>query len=340
MDSIIRFENVSKSFGSNNDVHALRGVNLSIEKGSIYGIIGMSGAGKSTLIRTLNFLERPTDGTVYIDGEDLSTLSKDALRKKRQEIAMIFQQFNLLTQRTVLQNICLPMLAYKMPRAEAKKRALEMLDVVGLADKKNAYPSELSGGQKQRVAIARAIAYKPKILLCDEATSALDPTTTDTILDILKEINQKYKITIVVITHAMSVVERICSHVAILDKGKIVENGTVKDIFNSPKSVEGKRLILNDVNTVPIMDTQNCVRITFTDTSSFEPVIANMVLTYKSPVNILYANTSNIDSLTHGEMILQLPDDESIKEQMLSYLREHKLTVEAINIREVAESVR
>ncbi len=335
MDSIIRFENVSKSFGANNDVHALNNISLDIERGSIFGIIGMSGAGKSTLIRVLNFLERPNEGTVFIDGEDLSKLKKDELRKKRQEIAMIFQQFNLLTQKSVIQNVCLPMLAYKTPKAEAMKRAMQMLEVVGLSDKKDAYPSELSGGQRQRVAIARAIAYRPKILLCDEATSALDPNTTDVILDTLKEINEKYGITIVLITHSMSVVERICDKVAILDKGKIAETGNVKEIFENPKSPEGKKLILNDVNTIPIMDTPNCVRITFTETSSFEPVIANMTLTYKTPVNILYANTATIGKISYGEMILQLPSDNTVSDQMINYLRLKGHTVERINIREV-----
>ncbi len=334
MDSIIRFENVSKSFGTNNDVHALNNVNLDIERGSIFGIIGMSGAGKSTLIRTLNFLERPSSGTVFIDGDDLSKLSREGLRKKRQEIAMIFQQFNLLMQKNVIQNICLPMLAYKTQRAEALKKALEMLEVVGLSDKKDAYPSELSGGQRQRVAIARAIAYRPKILLCDEATSALDPSTTETILDTLKEINVKYGITIVLITHSMSVVERICDKVAILDKGRIAESGNVKEIFENPKSVEGKRLILNGVNIIPIMDTPNCVRITFTETSSFEPVIANMALTYRTPVNILYANTATIGKISYGEMILQLPLDNGVSDQMIQYLRSRGHNVDRINIRE------
>lgn len=335
MDSIIRLENVSKVYGADQDVQALDNISLDIEKGSIYGIIGMSGAGKSTLIRTLNYLEKVSSGKVYIDGQDLSLLKSEELRTVRRSMAMVFQHFNLLMQKNVIQNVCLPLRAYGVPKHEAIQRAREMLKVVDLSDKERAYPAQLSGGQKQRVAIARALAVRPKILLCDEATSALDPNTTANILDLLKKINNDYGITIVLITHEMSVVERICSHVAILDKGVLAESGLVRDIFERPQSSEGKKLILNDVNTVSLMNTKNCVRIVFSQNSSFEPVVANMVLTFKQPVNILYANTCNINSVAQGDMILQLPENEQIRKQMVDYLREHKLSVEEIDVKEV-----
>lgn len=336
MNSIIRLDKVSKSFEiEKKEIQALDNVSLEIEKGSIYGIIGMSGAGKSTLIRTLNYLEKPDSGKVFIDNKELSTLNSKELRFIRRDMAMVFQHFNLLMQKNVLDNVCLPMLSAKVPKSEAIKRAKEMLEIVDLSEKISVYPSQLSGGQKQRVAIARALASRPKLLLCDEATSALDPNTTATILDLLKKINKDFGITIVIITHEMSVVERICTHVAILDKGRLAESGTVKEIFEHPKSAEGKKLILNDVNTVALMNTSNCIRIAFTENSSFEPVVANMVLTFKYPVNILYANTCNINSVAQGEMILQLPDDEEIQKQMINYLGEHKLSVETLDIKEV-----
>lgn len=336
MNSIIRLDKVSKSFKiDGKEVRALDKVSLEIETGSIYGIIGMSGAGKSTLIRTLNYLEKPDSGSVFIDNKELSALNQKELRLTRRDMAMVFQHFNLLMQKNVIDNVCLPMLSAKVPKQEAIKRAKKMLEIVDLSEKISAYPSQLSGGQKQRVAIARALASRPKLLLCDEATSALDPNTTATILDLLKKINKDFGITIVIITHEMSVVERICTHVAILDKGKLAESGTVKEIFEHPKSAEGKKLILNDVNTVALMNTSNCIRIAFTENSSFEPVVANMVLTFKYPVNILYANTCNINSVAQGDMILQLPDDEEIQKQMIQYLREHKLSVETLDIKEV-----
>ena len=237
MEAIIQVRDVTKTFvGKDNKVEALKGINLDIHKGEIYGIIGMSGAGKSTLVRCLNFLERPTTGTVFIEGKDLSQLKEGELRKTRTEIAMIFQHFNLLMQRNVIDNICFPMEIKGTSRKDAVKRAKELLEIVGLSEKAKAYPAQLSGGQKQRVAIARALANNPKILLCDEATSALDPTTTKAILALLKEINEKYGITIVIITHEMAVVQEICTHVAIVDSGNLAETGTVEEVFSRPKS--------------------------------------------------------------------------------------------------------
>ena len=242
---MIQIKDVTKTFvGKDNKVEALKGISLDVHKGEIYGIIGMSGAGKSTLVRCLNFLERPTSGTVLIEGRDLSEMKNDELRKTRTQIAMIFQHFNLLMQRTVIDNICFPMEIIKKSKKEAQERAKELLEIVGLSEKAESYPAQLSGGQKQRVAIARALATNPKILLCDEATSALDPTTTKAILALLKEINQKYGITIVIITHEMSVVQEICSHVAIIDDGVLAETGRVEEVFQKPKSKADRKSVV------------------------------------------------------------------------------------------------
>lgn len=251
MEPIIRVENISKTFQSNNgQVEAVKNMSFSIEKGDIFGIIGLSGAGKSTLVRCLNLLEKPNEGNIYVDGKNLMELSSKELRKERQDIGMIFQHFNLLMQRNVVDNICFPLEIAGVKRKEAKKRALEFLETVGLSEKAKAYPAQLSGGQKQRVAIARVLANNPKILLCDEATSALDPQTTNSILKLLKEINQKYGITIVVITHEMAVIRAICSKVAVLDHGNLVEEGSVEEIFRAPKTEEAKKLILNEVTHI------------------------------------------------------------------------------------------
>lgn len=331
MEPIIRIEHLDKEFKLKDmNVNALKDVSLDIYKGDIYGIIGMSGAGKSTLVRCLNFLERPTGGKVIVDGKNLSDLSEKELREARKDIGMIFQHFNLLMQRSVIDNVCFPLEIAGIKKAEAKEKAMKYLKIVGLEEKAHAYPSQLSGGQKQRVAIARVLASDPKILLCDEATSALDPQTTKSILQLLKEINQKYGITIVVITHEMSVVQEICSHVAIIDHGNLAEHGTVEEIFQSPKSREAKRLIYQGYEKVAEMKGRKCVRIVFSENSSFEPVIGNMVLAFKTPVNILYANTRNLDGVAKGEMILQLPDDAILQEKMVNYLKNARLAVEEL----------
>lgn len=247
MKPIIRVENISKTFqASNGQVEAVKNITFSIEKGDIFGIIGLSGAGKSTLVRCLNLLERPNEGNIYIDGKNLMELSQRELRRERQDIGMIFQHFNLLMQRNVVDNVCFPLEIAGVRKKEARRRAMELLETVGLSDKAKAYPAQLSGGQKQRVAIARVLANNPKILLCDEATSALDPQTTKSILNLLKEINQNYGITIVVITHEMAVVREICSKVAVLEHGSLAEQGTVEKLFRAPKTEAAKRLILNE----------------------------------------------------------------------------------------------
>ncbi|MDE6699651.1 MAG: ATP-binding cassette domain-containing protein [Acetatifactor sp.] len=331
MEPMIRIQNVTKTFiGKGNQVEALKGISLDIQKGDIYGIIGMSGAGKSTLVRCLNFLERPTAGTVIIEDKDLSVLRERELRLVRTEIAMIFQHFNLLMQRNVLDNICFPMEIVGKKRADAVRRARELLKIVGLEEKETSYPSQLSGGQKQRVAIARALANNPKILLCDEATSALDPATTKAILALLQQINREFGITIVIITHEMSVVQEICSHVAIIDSGELAEHGTVEEVFRRPKSRAAKELVFMGDARVEEMAGKRCIRIVFSENSSFEPVIANMVLECKAPVNILLADTKDIGGIAHGQMILQLPEDEAVAEHMIHYLRERKLVVEEV----------
>lgn len=331
MGTMIEVKGVHKSFESKDSmVEALKDINLSIHQGDIYGIIGLSGAGKSTLVRCLNLLEKPSSGTVIVEGHDLMEISSKELRKLRQSIGMIFQHFNLLMQRSVLRNVEFPMEIMKVSRAESRKKALELLEVVGLSDKANAYPSQLSGGQKQRVAIARVLATNPKILLCDEATSALDPQTTKSILKLLKEINKTYGITIVIITHEMAVVEEVCNKVAIMDQGRVVEEGTVDEIFAAPKTAQAKNLIVTPLEGVKIMQGKRCIRIVFSTQSSFEPVIANMILEFKTPVNILYADTKNVNGFAKGEMILQLPENKEIADRMVERLRANQLAVEEV----------
>ena len=328
---LISIKNLGKEYISkNNTVIALSGINLNINAGDIYGIIGMSGAGKSTLVRCINYLERPTTGSVTIDGNDLSSLNDKELRKVRQNIGMIFQQFNLLMQRNVEDNICFPLEISGISKKEGRKRAQELLELVGLTDKRKSYPSQLSGGQKQRVAIARALSTNPKILLCDEATSALDPTTTRSILTLLKEINKKLGITIVIITHEMSVVEEICDYVAIVDNGSIAEQGAVEGVFSNPKTEAAKKLVYHNNTPVLEMKGKRCIRIVFDGKSSYEPVVANMVLECKAQVNILFAETRDIKGKAFGEMVLQLPEDNLLADKIIYYLKNKNVVVEEL----------
>lgn len=328
---IIRFRGLGKTFHTKNGaVTALRGIEFDIHAGEIFGIIGMSGAGKSTLVRCINFLERPTEGTVIFDGKDLGSLRPKELRQTRRSMGMIFQQFNLLMQKTAFDNICFPMQIAGVPKAEAQARAAELLRVVGLEERARSYPAQLSGGQKQRVAIARALATNPKVLLCDEATSALDPTTTTSILALLKDINQRMGITIVVITHEMSVVEEICSRVAIIDDSRIAEIGKIEDIFASPKSDAARRLVFHDTKSVEHFTGKRCIRIVFDGRSSFEPVVSNMVMECKVPVNIMFADLKDIDGKAAGQLVLQLPDEETGAAKVKNYLAGHGLNVEEV----------
>ena len=331
MEPMIQVENLCKRFETKGGtVEAAKNISFSIEKGEIFGIIGLSGAGKSTLVRCLNLLERPTSGTVRVNGKNLTELSEKELRKERQKIGMIFQHFNLLMQRTALDNVCFPMEIAGIGKAEARKKALEYLRIVGLEEKALSYPSQLSGGQKQRVAIARVLASDPQILLCDEATSALDPQTTKAILELIKEINRDYGITVVVITHEMSVVQEICDKVAVLERGSLVETGTVEELFRNPKTDEARKLVFSGRTQIKEMKGKRLVRVTFREKSSFEPVIANLVLTYRTPVNILYADTKNINGQAQGEMILQLPELEEVADKMIQYLKEINMGVEEL----------
>lgn len=328
---VIEIKNLYKSFISKDTaVEALEDINLTINEGDIYGIIGMSGAGKSTLVRCINYLEKPTSGTVIVDGKDLSKLSDKDLRELRHKVSMIFQHFNLLMQRNVRDNVRFPLEILGIKKEEANKKVAELLEIVGLSDKADAYPVQLSGGQKQRVAIARALSTEPSILLCDEATSALDPSTTDSILKLLKEINEKMNITIVMITHQMSVVEDICQKVAIIDNGHLVETGAVSDVFTRPTTEVARRLVYQGGDVVSELNTDRCIRIVFDGGSSYEPVIANMVLECRVPVNIIFANTKDINGQAYGQIVLQLPDDETQVQKVLYYLRSKNLTVEEV----------
>ncbi len=331
MEPIITLNHVCKTFTTaDGEVTAVNDLNLTINRGDIFGIIGLSGAGKSTLVRCLNLLERPTQGQVLVDGKDLTTLNDKQLRESRRKIGMIFQHFNLLMQRTVLDNVCFPMELVGIKKKEARKKALELLDTVGLADKAKAYPAQLSGGQKQRVAIARVLAADPEILLCDEATSALDPQTTKAILSLLKEINEKLGITIVVITHEMAVVQAICNRVGVLEKGVLVEQGDVEQLFRNPQTSAAKNLIYNGTAYKESITTGRKVRITFEGNSSFEPILGNIILECKTPVNILYANTQNVHGKAVGQMILQLPEEKELADRFVEYFHQKNLGVEEV----------
>ena len=342
--SEIVIENLYKSFDTKDGtVEALKNVNLSIESGDIYGIIGMSGAGKSTLVRCINFLEVPTKGRVLINGKSLGDYTSRELRKQREDIGMIFQHFNLLMQKNVLENVCFPLYIQGKSKKDARKRAKELLDIVGLGDRTGAFPAQLSGGQKQRVAIARALASDPKILLCDEATSALDTQNTSSILALLKDINQRFIITIVIITHQMSVVREICSHVAIVKGGEVAEQGTVEDIFTHPKTAVARELLKNDVGDdgeekrgtaaggKEIIKSGEKIRIVFSENSAFEPVIANLILNFNEPVNILKADTKNVGGVAKGEMVLEFAPDCTKNKEMKQYLLDRGLEIEEVS---------
>ena len=309
-------------------MNAVNDVNATIRDGEIFGIIGFSGAGKSTLVRCINLLERPTSGSVLIDGVDLVQLSSAQLRQARRKIGMIFQQFNLLEQRSVAANIRYPLEIAGVPKAQANARVAELLELVGLQDKANAYPAQLSGGQKQRVAIARALAPEPAILLCDEATSALDPITTKSILDLLKSVNEKLGVTIVVITHEMRVVEQICDRVAVMANGVIEETGSVRDVFLQPKSATARKLIEPSHTQPSIQTIPNSLRIAFTGEESGAPVISDMTLACNVMVNILSANTENIGGKTFGQMLIEMPDDPAAQKRITDYLTGRGITYE------------
>ena len=322
LEPIIEIKNLTKTFGSGeNQVEALRDVNISVNSGEIFGIIGLSGAGKSTLVRCINLLERPNEGQVLFHGQNMMAMSDKELRLQRRKITMIFQSFNLLEQRTSLDNICFPLELVGTPRKEAVKRAKELLEIVGLPDKANAYPVQLSGGQKQRIAIARALATNPEVLLCDEATSALDPKTTDSILKLLQKINKERGITVIIITHQMSVIEQICHRVAILDHGDVAEIGKVEDVFHNPQSEAGRRLVSPEAASLPLSTWEGPVaRIAFNGNASADPIIATLAMDLGVKVSILGADTRNIDGKAFGTMLISLPEDLTQKRKVLDYL--------------------
>ena len=324
---MIELRNLSKSFvTADGPVDALQNVNLTINNGDIYGIIGMSGAGKSTLVRCINMLERPTEGSVLMDGRDLGALSKAELRKVRQRVTMIFQGFNLLMQRTCVQNVMLPLKLAGVPVEEAHKRALELLEIVGLPDKANSYPAQLSGGQQQRVAIARALSTNPDVLLCDEATSALDPKTTHAILELIRDINRKMGITVIVITHQMSVVQEICSRVAILEHGAVVEEGEVAQVFANPQAEATKNLVypeMADANVALGDKHGQRVRIIFNGAiAANEPLIAKMAMEAGIAASILGASTRAVGERAYGYILLEIPGGPDELAKAVKFLRQ------------------
>ena len=332
--ALIELNHLTKTFkGKTQTVDALKDINLQIEQGDIFGIIGMSGAGKSTLVRCINFLEQPTSGSVVIDGKDLASLTPKELRQLRQQVSMIFQHFNLLSQRDVRGNIAFAMEIAGMKRPQIEKRIDELLEIVGLTDRQHNYPSQLSGGQQQRVAIARALATNPKIILCDEATSALDPTTTTSILNLLREINRKMGITIVIITHEMSVVESTCTHVAIIDDGRLAECGTVESVFSQPKSAAAKKLIFRTTGADSGAMGERMIRIVFEGSSADEPTISDLAMQCHVAVNIRYADTREVSGKLFGQMILQLPEDHLQQEKAIYFLQNKGLRVEEVTDR-------
>ena len=322
---MIEIKNLSKTFKTaDSSLDALKNASLTINDGDIYGIIGMSGAGKSTLVRCINMLERPTEGQILIDGVDMGSLSSKQLRDARRNITMIFQGFNLLMQRNCLKNICFPLELEGMKKEDAKKRALELLEIVGLPDKAKAYPAQLSGGQQQRIAIARALATNPKVLLCDEATSALDPNTTHSILNLIRDINKKLGITVIIITHQMSVVEETCNRVAILDNGTVVEQGEVSTVFAHPQSAAAKRLVFPDASDeifAPASD-EHRIRVVFNGAfATNTPLITKMAMDEGIAANILAASTRCIGDKVYGNMLLGIPGGDNELERASKYLQ-------------------
>ena len=312
---MIELKHVSKTFdsGTAGGVDALKDVSLTIEDGDIYGIIGMSGAGKSTLVRCINLLEKPTSGEIIVNGQRLDTMTPAQLRAARREITMIFQRFNLLMQRTCLRNVCFPMELAGVKKAEAEQRARELLELVGLPDKADSYPAQLSGGQQQRVAIARALATHPKVLLCDEATSALDPNTTRQILELIRDINKKLGITVVVITHQMSVVKEICTHVAILDDGEVVENGLVSAVFSAPKSQAARHLVFPGGADAAVSDPsqERRIRLIFRSAQTTAiPMVARLAAEESIYANVISASTQKLSEEVYGSMLLGIPNSQ------------------------------
>ncbi|CAM3246682.1 methionine ABC transporter ATP-binding protein [Sporolactobacillus spathodeae] len=326
---MIEFQDVSKIYhGKDSETVALKNVHLTIHDGEIYGVIGYSGAGKSTLIRMVNALETPSSGKVIVNGSDWSTCNKKQLRHFKKKIGMVFQHFNLLESKTVFANVAIPLILDGWSKDAIKKRVTELLDFVGLTDKVERYPNELSGGEKQRVGIARAIALNPEILLCDEATSALDPKTTEQILALLKRINQEYQITMLVITHEMGVIQKICQKVAVMEKGKIIEEGSVFDVFVHPKHPTTRdfvRTVIPDGLSDQLESFKNekgqILKIEFADQTVSAPIINQLIKNFPVTVNILYANMSEIQGKRVGHMVIQLEGEQEAVNKAINYMK-------------------
>lgn len=341
---MIELKNIQKVFDTaSGNVHAVNDVTLTIEKGDIYGVIGFSGAGKSTLIRCINLLERPTSGHVIVDGKDLLQLTTKELRESRKKIGMIFQHFNLMRSRTVHDNVAFPLKGSGLSKSEIKEKVKNLLQLVELSDKEHAYPSQLSGGQKQRVAIARALANDPHVLLCDEATSALDPQTTQSILALLKSLNERLNITIVLITHEMTVVKAICNKVAIMEHGKVVEKGTILDVFNNPQEQVTKNFIntTTSINKIfdmietrdPLVSLANdevLLRLIYSSGSAEEPLMANLVKTYDVSFNIIFGNVEVLDGNPLGNLVIKLKGEKKNVEAAINYTKEQGVKVEVL----------
>ena len=313
------------------EVVALDKINLSIDRGQIYGIIGMSGAGKSTLIRCMNRLDTPTEGQILLDGQDILAMNGKQLMQMRRKVSMIFQQFNLLMQKTVARNVRYPMEIAGVPRKKADERVKELLKIVELEGKADAYPIQLSGGQRQRVAIARALASNPEVLLCDEATSALDPMTTQSILTLLQDINKRLGITVVLITHEMAVIRQICTRVAILDGGRIAEEGTVDDVFVHTRSAAGRRLFgIVPSKQEEALPEKPALRIVFDDGRENQPIIAGLVKQCGVDVNILSADVKRIGGKSYGQMLIEMPKDDETRKKIIQFLSDEGLTVKEV----------
>lgn len=317
---MIEFKEVSKTF---NEVEALKNISLTIDEGDFYGVIGMSGAGKSTLVRLINGLIKPDEGQVIVNNHNVNGLTENGLNQLRSKIGMIFQHFNLLQQQTVLDNVVLPLKLQGVKRKERVSKGMELLELIGLADKAKAYPAQLSGGQKQRVAIARALINDCPILLCDEATSALDPISTQSILDLLKTLQKKLNLTIVMITHQMKVVQQVCNKVAILDSGELIEEGLIKDIFTNPKHPKTKKLLFVEEAVEFKKDSHPTLRLIFDGQNAFEPILSQLILTTKQNINILWANTNEIDEKVYGQMLIQVSE---LSSELLNFLNERNIS--------------
>lgn len=332
-NNMIRFENVNKTFTlKDSEIHAVQDMSFTVNRGDIFGIIGLSGAGKSTLVRCMNLLEKPTSGKVFLGENELTAMSSKELRLTRKKIGMIFQQFNLLEQRSALKNVCYPLEIIGVSKKEAREKAMKLLELVGLEDRINSYPSQLSGGQKQRVAIARALATNPEVLLCDEATSALDPNTTKATLDLLKKINVELGVTIVIITHEMKIVEQICNNVAIIDDGKIAELGSVQEVFLHPKTKIAKELIAPKNQLLHAMPGGKVLRLSFAEAEFTEPIVAHLIMKCQAAVKIWGASSENIGGKSFGQMFIQLPEDSEIMSEVKAYLNEVHVYYEEVEI--------